>query len=529
MNNRSLKTQTNRSKKNLNTSKRLALISVSNKEGIVPLAQSIAQAGYTILSTGGTQKKLTEAGIPTVSVESYTNSPELFGGRVKTLHPKIHGGILYNRSNKKDVAEAVTHGVLPIDIVVVNLYPFTQTVAGGGSFEQCIEDIDIGGVALIRAAAKNHAHVAIVTDPSDYHTLQTELDTHRVISAQTKTTLARTAFEHTAAYDSAIAAWFATTQGTTRFSNTLALALPKTRTLRYGENPHQKAALYGNWEQYYTQLHGKELSYNNMLDIASAHELIESFRGAAPTVAILKHTNPCGVGQGKTLVDAWNKAYATDTSAPFGGIVVTNVPLDETLAQKISELFLEVIIAPKFDRDALQLLQQKKNLRLVTYKKLPQKGTHTMRSIAPNVLLVQDTDTKKTIAKNVRVVTKRTPTAKEMQALLFGFGVVQHIKSNAVVFCTHERTLGIGAGQMSRVDSTKIAVRKAGEAKLSLKGSVFASDAFFPFADAVAEAAKAGATAIIQPGGSIRDDEVIAEANKHNIAMVFTGVRHFKH
>jgi phosphoribosylaminoimidazolecarboxamide formyltransferase/IMP cyclohydrolase len=511
-----------------NAPKQLALLSVSNKTSIVPLAQSLVQAGYIILSTGGTQKKLAEAGVKTVSVESYTKSPEMFGGRVKTLHPKIHGGILYNRANKKDVAEAAKHGVLPIDIVVVNLYPFAQTVADGGSFAECIEDIDIGGVALIRASAKNHAHVAIVTNPADYERVQRELDSTKKISKALRTTLAQTAFEHTAQYDSAIAQWFAQSSGTT-LPDTFALALPKTQHLRYGENPHQQAALYGNWGQYYTQLHGKELSYNNMLDIASAHELIESFRGAAPTVAILKHTNPCGVGQGNTLVDAWDKAYATDTSAPFGGIVVTNTPVTEALAQKISELFLEVIIAPKFDRDALTVLQQKKNLRLVTYKKLPQKGARTMRSVAPNVLLVQDTDTKKTTAKNVRVVTKRAPNKKELDALLFGFTVVKNIKSNAVVFCTDTRTLGIGAGQMSRVDSTKIAVRKAGEAKLDLKGSVFASDAFFPFADAVAEAAKAGATAIIQPGGSIRDDEVIAEANKHNIAMVFTGVRHFKH
>lgn len=508
--------------------KRLALVSVSDKTGIVPLAQALTRAGYTILSTGGTQKKLAEAGVSTLSAESYTKSPEMFGGRVKTLHPKIHGGILFNRGNKKDVAEATQHGVLPIDVVVVNLYPFAQTVAGGGSFAECIEDIDIGGVTLIRAAAKNHAHVAIVTNPSDYETLQNELQKNNSISPKTRVALARTAFEHTAQYDSAIAQWFAQSSSST-LPNTLALALPKTQHLRYGENPHQQAALYGNWHRYYTQLHGKELSYNNMLDIASAHELIESFRGKAPTVGILKHTNPCGVGQGKTLVDAWNRAYATDTSAPFGGIVVTNVSLTKALAQKISSLFLEVIIAPKFDKDALAILTGKKNLRLVTYKKLPQQGVHTLRSIAPNVLLVQDTDTKKTTAKNVRVVTKRAPTKKELDALLFGFTVVKNIKSNAVVFCTHERTLGIGAGQMSRVDSTKIAVRKAHEAKLGLKGSVFASDAFFPFADAVAEAAKAGATAIIQPGGSIRDDEVIAEANKHNIAMVFTGVRHFKH
>lgn len=529
MKNQLQKTQTNRSKKNLSTSKRFALISVSNKNGVVPLAQSIANAGYTILSTGGTQKKLTEAGIYTVSVESYTQSPEMFGGRVKTLHPKIHGGILYNRTNKKDVAEAKKHGVLPIDIVVVNLYPFAQTVADGGSFAESIEDIDIGGVALIRAAAKNHAHVAIVTDPSDYETLQTELDTKKSISEKTKTALAQTAFEHTAAYDSSIASWFASTKRTNDFAHTLALALPKTRTLRYGENPHQQAALYGNWDQYYAQLHGKELSYNNMLDIASAHELIESFRGKAPTVGILKHTNPCGIGQGTTLVEAWERAYHTDTTAPFGGIVVTNVSLTKALAETISSLFLEVIIAPKFNKDALTILRQKKNLRLVTYKKLPEQGARTLRSIAPNVLLVQDADTKKTTSKNIQVVTKRAPTKTELDALLFGFTVVKNIKSNAVAFCNNVSTLGIGAGQMSRVDSTKIAVRKAGEAKLSLQGSVFASDAFFPFADAVAEAAKAGATAIIQPGGSIRDDEVIAEANKHNIAMVFTGVRHFKH
>jgi len=511
-----------------------ALLSVFDKTGLVPFAQTLAEAGVELVSTGGTSKALREAGLTVIELGDYTGFPEMLDGRVKTLHPKVHGGLLYIRGNATHEAAVGKHAIPPIDLVVVNLYPFEQTVAKpNATLHDAIENIDIGGPSMLRSAAKNHDSVTVIVDPTDYDDVAAQVKTDGTTTLELRRKLAAKVYARTSTYDAAIAAHLAK-----EFSGAAEAALPPNlslqaklaQPLRYGENPHQKAALYGRFSEFFQQLHGKELSYNNILDLTAAANLIAEFDSERPTLAILKHTNPCGVGQGGTLREAWDKAFATDKQAPFGGIIVVNQTLDLACAEAIAEIFSEVIVAPEFAPDAAALLQKKKNLRLLKVLKNPTcPGTPDVRAVGAESFLMQERDTKRVTASDVKVVTKREPSATEMQAMLFGWRVVKHVKSNAIVYATSDRTLGIGAGQMSRVDSSRIAVWKAGEAGLRLSGSVVCSDAFFPFADGLVAAAKAGATAAIQPGGSMRDEEVIAAANEHNISMVFTGLRHFRH
>ncbi len=500
-----------------------ALISVFDKAGLVPFAEALAKAGVEIISTGGTAKALREAGLTVTDLSAYTGFPEMLDGRVKTLHPKIHGGLLYVRENIAHQEQAKAHGIQAIDLVIVNLYPFEQTVAKPNvTREEAIENIDIGGPSMLRSAAKNHESVTVIVDPADYAEVASQIEKSGNTTVELRRTLAAKVFARTSAYDGAIASYF---------GGTLNLTLPLAQTLRYGENPHQSAALYGKFPEYFEQLHGKELSYNNILDLTAAAYLITEFSELEPpTLAILKHTNPCGVGQGNTLREAWEKAYATDIQAPFGGIIAMNRRLDASCAEAIAEIFSEVIVAPDFMPDALALLQKKKNLRLMKMRKNVQSASTTdLRGVGADSVLIQQRDTRTIRRDDVKVVTRRQPTDDEWKAMLFGWHVVKHVKSNAIVYASHDRTLGIGAGQMSRVDSSRIAVWKAGEAGLPLKGSAVCSDAFFPFPDGLVAAAQAGATAAIQPGGSVRDPEVMAAADEHGVAMVFTGVRHFRH
>ena len=511
-----------------------ALLSVFDKAGLVPFAQTLAEAGVELVSTGGTAKALREAGLKVIELGDYTGFPEMLDGRVKTLHPKVHGGLLHIRGNAEHEAAVARHGIPPIDLVVVNLYPFEQTVAKPNvTLHDAIENIDIGGPSMLRSAAKNHDSVTVIVDPADYAEVAAQVKAEGGTTLELRRSLAAKVYARTSAYDAAIAAHLAK-----EFSTGASAALPPVlniqsklaQPLRYGENPHQKAALYGRFAEYFQQLHGKELSYNNILDLTAAASLIAEFDGERPTLAILKHTNPCGVGRGESLREAWDKAFATDKQAPFGGIIAVNRPLDLACAEAIVEVFSEVIVAPDFSPEAAALLQKKKNLRLLKVLRNPTCPTAPdVRSVGAESFLVQERDARRVTAADVKVVTKRQPTGAEMQAMLFGWRVVRHVKSNAIVYAAADRTLGIGAGQMSRVDSSRIAVWKAGEAGLPLAGSVVCSDAFFPFADGLIAAAKAGATAAIQPGGSMRDEEVIAAANEHNLAMVFTGLRHFRH
>jgi phosphoribosylaminoimidazolecarboxamide formyltransferase / IMP cyclohydrolase len=502
-----------------------ALISVSDKTGVVDFARKLAALGVEILSTGGTAKALRDADIPQVEVSRFTGSPEILEGRVKTLHPKIHGGLLFKRGDATHEEQAKANGIRPIDLVVVNLYPFQETIAREDTtLEEAIEQIDIGGPSMIRSAAKNYRSVCVVTDPADYAEVLADLDKEEGgTSLALRERMAIKAFATTAAYDSAISCYLNREQATcSRFR----LELPLEMRLRYGENPHQQAELYGEFGSFFEKLHGKELSYNNILDISAAAGLIAEFE--KPTVAILKHTNPCGVGTDEDLREAWEKAFATDKQAPFGGIIICNRSINLPLAKAICEIFSEVIIAPDFESDARSLLQKKKNLRLMrTLKPLSFPG-RDIRGVLGG-LLVQDTDTADLADLEHKVVTARPPTKTELEAMEFGWKVVKHVKSNAIVYAGPDRTLGIGAGQMSRVDASRIAVWKAGEAGLALKGSVVCSDAFFPFADGLVAAAEAGATASIQPGGSVRDAEVIEAANAKGVAMVFAGTRHFRH
>jgi phosphoribosylaminoimidazolecarboxamide formyltransferase / IMP cyclohydrolase len=511
-----------------------ALLSVSDKTGLLPLAQALAQAGVQLISTGGTAKALRDAGLQVTDLSAYTGFPEMMDGRVKTLHPKIHGGLLYIRGNATHEAAAQTHQIAPIDLVVVNLYPFEQTVAKPNvALHEAIENIDIGGPSMLRSAAKNHESVTVVVDPADYEIVGRQIAESGNTTLELRRKLAAKVFARTAAYDGAIAAHLAKafeTSPTSALLSSLNIQSPLAQPLRYGENPHQAAALYGDFNKYFQQLHGKELSYNNILDLTAAASLIAEFNGEKPTLAILKHTNPCGMGQGTNLREAWDKAFATDKQAPFGGIIAVNQPLDLACAEAIAEIFSEVIIAPDFHPDALALLQKKKNLRLLKgLKSVLSAKPWDVRSVGADSFLLQERDLKVTRATDLKVVTKRQPTEAELQAMLFGWRVVKHVKSNAIVYVGADRTLGVGAGQMSRVDSSRIAVWKAGEAGLSLKGSVVCSDAFFPFSDGLIAAAEAGATAAIQPGGSVRDAEVIAAADERNLAMAFTGARHFRH
>src|SRR4030095_12111232 len=503
-----------------------ALISVSDKSGIAAFARALERQGVDIISTGGAADLLRKEKIPVREISSFTACPEVLEGRVKTLHPRVHGGLLYKRGNEKHEAEARECGFDPIDLVAVNLYPFEATVAKRGvTLAEAIENIDIGGPSMIRSAAKNYESVTVVVDPADYDAvLENMRDNKGETTLKLRERLAIKAFIKTSEYDRAIGNFLNKEQTT---DASFSISLPLVMRLRYGENPHQTAALYGDFDKDFEKLHGKELSFNNILDISAATNLIGEFEG--PTVAILKHTNPCGVGSDADLRKAWDKAFATDKQAPFGGVIICNRPLGEPLARAIVEIFSEVIIAPEFESEARSILQKKKNLRLirlVSPKALAARSTRDIRSVSGGVL-VQDVDNANGVSQNV--VTKRRPTKTELNAMLFGWRVVKHVKSNAIVYARADRTLGIGAGQMSRIDASRIGVWKAKEAALSLKGSAVASDAFFPFPDGLIAAADAGATCAIQPGGSFRDEEVIAAANERNMAMIFTGVRHFRH
>lgn len=525
-----------------------ALISVYDKTGIESFARFLASHGVEIISTGGTARALQAADIDVTEIDEYTGQPELLDGRVKTLHPKVHGGLLYVRGNREHQAAVKKHGIYPIDMVVVNLYPFENVVSKPhASADEVIENIDIGGPALLRSASKNYNSVVVVSEPTDYQILIDEISTKGGISAETRKRLAGKAFACTTAYDAAIARYLGESVPQSDFINeadpaplpappspkiekNFAVSSQLVQNLRYGENPHQKAALYGNWDKYYKQLQGKELSYNNILDLTAAAELIAEFANDPPTIAILKHMNPCGVGQGKTLKEAWTKAYETDIQAPFGGIIAANTEIDLETARVIREIFCEVIVAPSFSKEALAMLAEKKNLRVMQVLQDPRAGSSwRLRSVGGESFLMQEVDLKTLTAAEFKIVTERKPTAEELRAMLLGWRVVKHVKSNAIVYAAPDRTLGIGAGQMSRVDSSTIAISKAEESGLNLGGSVVASDAFFPFTDAILAAANAGATAVIQPGGSIKDPEIIKVANERGMAMVFTGIRHFRH
>jgi phosphoribosylaminoimidazolecarboxamide formyltransferase/IMP cyclohydrolase len=514
---------------------KLALLSVSDKRGLAEFAASLVRDhGYRLLSTGGTAKALLDKGLPVTEVGRHTGFPEIMDGRVKTLHPRIHGGLLCRRGNASDLAEAERNGIELIDLVAVNLYPFEQTVARPGvGLEEAIENIDIGGPSMLRSAAKNHEGVTVVCDPSDYAGVLAAMAAGAGALAPLRRGLALKAFQRTAAYDAAIARYLESQaagpdlEALAGFPRQLSLSWTRAQALRYGENPHQRAALYGTFHDHYEQLQGKELSYNNILDITAATYLIGEFE--RPTAAILKHSNPCGLASAETLGEAWEGAFATDRQAPFGGIIIVNRTLDGALAASIAEIFTEVIIAPRFSPEALALLQKRKNLRLMVAKEgLGADALQEIRTVVGGVLL-QDRDRSADDPSRFKVATRRQPTQQEWDSMIFGWKVCKHVKSNAIVYCRGERTLGIGAGQMSRIDSSRIAVWKAGGAGLDLGGSCVASEALFPFADGLIAAADAGASAAIQPGGSVRDDEVIKAADERGMTMVFTGIRHFWH
>jgi len=508
---------------------RRALISVSDKRGIVELAQGLRKFGVELISTGGTHQALKEAGVEVKSVSDVTGFPEILDGRVKTLHPAIHAGILAAADNPLHLKQLAQHHIEPIDLVVVNLYPFEQTIAGENvTLEQAIEQIDIGGPAMVRAAAKNHRHTIVVVNPDHYTSLLEELTKNNgAVSSKTRFDLAREAFQHTATYDTIVASYFGTFQSTPNLPEVVTISMKKTSALRYGENPHQAAALYGKFDTYFKKLHGKELSYNNILDINAAVLLGAEFE--KPTAVIVKHNNPCGVGSGETLLDAYKKAFATDQKSAFGGIVAVNRPLDMSTAEAINDIFTEVVIAPSFGDGVLDFLMKKRDRRLIQQViDVRSAKTFDVRSVIEG-LLVQEQDQHRITRESVHVVTNRKPTEEEFEALIFAWRVAKHVKSNAIVYTRKDRTLGIGAGQMSRVDSAKIAVMKAAEAGLSLTGCAVASDAFFPFADGLLEAINGGAVCVIQAGGSVRDEEVIKAANDHDVAMAFTSIRHFRH
>lgn len=524
-----------------------ALLSVSDKTDILPLAKSLHAANVTLLSTGGTYKTLQNAGIPVTEVASLTGFPECLDGRVKTLHPMIHGGILARTSYEPDNTELKQLQIEPIELVVVNLYPFSSVVSKSDvTIEEATEYIDIGGPTMVRAAAKNFAHVTILSNPVQYSTFLSEFNSGFAISYQTRLRLAKQAFNHTYEYEQSISNYFdailhaetnESTEGHATNSNQahkteqsyFNVNTPLHNSLRYGENPHQEASIYGEPDKFIDCFHGKELSYNNYLDIDSALRLYQDFHDADPTCAIFKHTIPCGVASGPTLKEAYLKAFSTDKVSPFGGIVLCNTLLDLDTATAIDSIFTEIIIAPEFSDEALSLLTQKKNRRLI--RLITKQGISSQkqfRSIFGGTL-AQDQDNKAIDEASFKVVTKRKPSQKEMQDMLFAWKIVRHVKSNAIVFAKDEQTLGIGSGQTSRVDSSEIAVSKAAKEQLSLVGSAIASDAFFPFSDGVEAAAHAGATSVIQPGGSVRDQEVIDKANELGLAMVFTFTRHFRH
>ena len=520
-----------------------ALISVSDKTGLIEFARGLAGHGVELISTGGTRKALADAGLKAMEVSDLTGFPEMMDGQVKTLHPTVHGGLLAIRDNKAHADAMRRHGIRPIDLLVVNLYPFEATVAKGGSYDDCVENIDIGGPAMIRAAAKNHADVTVVVEPDDYPALLAELAAHNgATTLALRQRLAAKAYARTASYDAAISNWFAKELGEAApafraFGGKLAEAL------RYGENPHQIAAFYRAPEQRFgvataRQVQGKQLSYNNLNDTDAAYECVAEFDpGRCAAVAIIKHANPCGVAEAASLIEAYRKALRCDPTSAFGGIVALNRTLDAEAARAITETFTEVIIAPDATDEAIKIVGAKKNLRLLRAGGLPDPRAAglTVKSVAGG-LLVQSRDNAVVDQMQLKTVSKRAPTAAELNDLRFAFRVAKHVKSNTIVYAKDRATVGMGAGQMSRVDAARIAVRKAEDAAKEAglkepltKGSVVASDAFFPFADGLLVAIEAGATAVIQPGGSVRDDEVIKAADDHGVAMVFTGTRHFRH
>jgi phosphoribosylaminoimidazolecarboxamide formyltransferase/IMP cyclohydrolase len=510
-----------------------ALLSVSDKHGVADLARGLAAFGVELLSTGGTAKLLRESGLAVKEVADHTGFPEMLDGRVKTLHPKIHGGLLGRRDLPEHLAAMQAHDIPPIDLVCVNLYPFREVTARGCSLEEAIENIDIGGPSMLRSAAKNHAAVTVLCDPTDYGVVLEEMRAHDGATLpETRARLAKKVFRATAAYDAMIADYLG---GLARgpeehFGETIHLQLVKAAELRYGENPHQHAALYGELPAFLEQLHGKELSYNNLVDIDAALRLMLDFTTDSRAVlAILKHNTPCGVGAGATVLDAYRKAFATDPESPFGGILIANREWDLQLTQAVDEIFTEVLIAPSFSRDALEVLQKKKNRRLIRWhvERTPAAQSE-MRSVIGG-MLVQDRDSTCEPAREAKVATRRPPSANELEAMDFGWRVVKHVKSNAIVFAAADRTLAIGGGQTSRVDAVLLARDKAARQNISLSGSALASDAYFPFPDGVEHGIAAGATAIIQPGGSVRDPDAIAAADRAGATMVLTGVRHFRH
>jgi len=514
-----------------------ALISVSDKAGVLEFARGLAGFGVTLLSTGGTAKLLREAGLTVTEVADYTGFPEMLDGRVKTLHPRIHAGLLGRRDLPEHVAAMQKAGIAGIDLVCVNLYPFTQTIAKPDCrLEDAIENIDIGGPAMVRSASKNYQHVAVVTDPADYTGLLQEMSAASgALGANTRFRLACKAFSHTAAYDSAISNYLTALQADgslEAFPARLNMQFDRVQTLRYGENPHQSAAFYRDLAPApgslaaYRQIQGKELSYNNIADADAAWECVKTFD--APACVIVKHANPCGVAIAADVAAAYDKAFATDPTSAFGGIIAVNRPLDAATAQAITKQFVEVLIAPKIAPDALAVFAQKANIRVLEVPLAPGANAYDIKRVGGGVL-VQTPDGMNVAPSQLKAVTRRKPTDAQMADLLFAWRVAKFVKSNAIVFCSNGQTMGVGAGQMSRVDSARIASIKAGNAGLTLAGSVVASDAFFPFRDGVDVAAAAGAKAIIQPGGSMRDEEVIAAADEHDIAMVFTGFRHFRH
>jgi len=510
-----------------------ALVSVSDKAGLVGFARGLREFDIEILSTGGTAKALSDAGIPVRSVSDFTGSPEILDGRVKTLHPKIHGGLLGRRDLEAHQKQMRDNDIAPIDLVVVNLYPFEATVAKEGcTLEEAIENIDIGGPSMLRSAAKNHRDVTVIVDPSDYEIVLEEMRaSDGSVTAETRARLARKVFATTARYDGAIADYLGSLDDGRKvpFGETVHIGLDKAQDLRYGENPHQGAALYGRFFEVVEQLHGKELSYNNIVDINAALWLMREFLDDGPTVAILKHNTPCGVGSGDDIAAAYQNAYSTDPESPFGGILIANRPWTMDLAKVVDEIFTEVLIAPSFDPVALEFLRKKKNRRLMTWKpEAMARATRDLRGIVGG-LLVADADLATEDPAAMKVVTKRVPTDDELAAMRFGLKVVKHVKSNAIAFVQRDRTLAIGGGATSRVDPVHAARAKAGRVGVSLAGSVLASDAFFPFPDGIETAVAGGAVAIVQPGGSVRDDDVIQAADKLGVAMVMTGVRHFRH
>ncbi|MCF8473464.1 MAG: bifunctional phosphoribosylaminoimidazolecarboxamide formyltransferase/IMP cyclohydrolase [Emcibacter sp.] len=522
-----------------------ALLSVSDKKGLVEFGQFLAKQGVEILSTGGSAKTLAAAGVSVTEVSSHTGFPEMMDGRVKTLHPKIHGGLLALRDNNAHIQAMTDHDIANIDLLVVNLYPFEETVEKGADFDNCIENIDIGGPAMIRSAAKNHRFVTVIVEASDYEAVKNSMVENKgATSPELRQRLAARAFARTASYDAAISSWFAKQLGET-YPDRINITAERRQLLRYGENPHQDAAFYVARSASVRpgiatarQIQGKELSYNNLNDTDAAFELVSEFDPKyGPAVAIIKHANPCGVAQGRTLTEAYNRALLCDPTSAFGGIIALNGTLDAATAEEIAKIFTEVVIAPDADDAAIKIMGAKKNLRLLLTGGLadPRTAGQIIKSVAGGYLL-QARDNGKITLDDLKVVTERKPTEQELKDLLFAFTVCKHVKSNAIIYVKDGATVGIGAGQMSRVDSARVAVRKSEDASTlaglplaMTKGSVVASDAFFPFADGLIHAAEAGVTAVIQPGGSMRDDEVIAAANERGLAMVMTGMRHFRH